>query len=134
MRCIYPQHQCEFVTWCFEPSQLQRITSGMNTNCALSPSYSFHKSSYHKSCCCFLAYFFRRHSTGEPASSRVTYFILRAYTETGVSHSQHRQKLGRSFGKNAGEWTGMVEICKEDIPGSSLYTDLVGYTRTWSRL
>ena len=46
MRCIYPQHQCEFVTWCFEPSQLQRITSGMNTNCALSPSYSFHKSIY----------------------------------------------------------------------------------------
>ena len=48
--------------------------------------------------------------------SRVTYLILRAYTATGVSHSQHRKKhtktLGR-FWKNAGEWTGRVEISKE---------------------
>ena len=29
--------------WCFEPSQLQRITSGLNTNINLSSSYSFHK-------------------------------------------------------------------------------------------
>ena len=27
-------------------------------------------------------------------------------------------KIGREFGKNAGEWTGNVEINKEDIPGS----------------
>ena len=27
-------------------------------------------------------------------------------------------KLGRGFGKNAGEWTGRVEISKEEIPGS----------------
>ena len=26
--------------------------------------------------------------------SRVTYFILQAYTGSGVSHSQHRKKLG----------------------------------------
>ena len=30
---------------------------------------------------------FREHSTREPASSRVTYFILRAYAGTGVNHS-----------------------------------------------
>ena len=30
---------------------------------------------------------FRKHSTREPASSRVTYFTLLAYAETGVSHS-----------------------------------------------
>ena len=66
---------------CFEPSQLHRITTGLNTNFTLSPSYSFHESSYHKSC--FLSLFmFRGHSTREPASSRVTYFILRAYTGT----------------------------------------------------
>ena len=35
------------VSWCFEPSQPQRITSGLNTNFTLSPSYSFHKSSHH---------------------------------------------------------------------------------------
>ena len=40
----------ELVSWCFEPSQPQRITSGLNTNVTLSSSYSFHKSSYHKSC------------------------------------------------------------------------------------
>ena len=37
----------------------------------------------------------------------VTYFILRAYTGTGVSHSK-QEKLGRGFGKNAGKWTGRV--------------------------
>ena len=56
---------------------------------------------------------FRGHSKREPASSRVTYFILWAYTGTGVSHSQHRKKIGRGFGKNAGERTGRVEIRKE---------------------
>ena len=39
----------ELVCWCFEPSQPQRITSGLNTNFSLSPAYSFHKSLYHKS-------------------------------------------------------------------------------------
>ena len=37
------------VSWCSEPSQPQRITSGLNTNFSLSPSYSFHKSLYNKS-------------------------------------------------------------------------------------
>ena len=27
-------------------------------------------------------------------------------------------KIRRGFGKNAGEWTGKVEISKEEIPGS----------------
>ena len=44
------------VSWCFQPSQPQGISSGLNTNFTLSPSYSFHKSSYHKSC--FLAYLY----------------------------------------------------------------------------
>ena len=56
---------------------------------------------------------FRGHSTREPASSRVTYFILRAYTGSGVRHSQSRKKIGRGFGKNADEWTGGVEIKKK---------------------
>ena len=37
------------VTWCFEPSQPQRITSGLNKNFILSPSYSLHKSLHNKS-------------------------------------------------------------------------------------
>ena len=36
---------------------------------------------------------------GEPASNRVTYFILRAYTGSSVSHSQHRRKLGEVLEK-----------------------------------
>ena len=39
-------------------------------------------------------------------------------------------EIGRSFGKNAGEWTGGVEISKEEISGSKRshawqYTDLL---------
>ena len=41
-RSIQPS---KLVSWCFEPSQPQRITSGLNTNFTLTPSYSFHKSS-----------------------------------------------------------------------------------------
>ena len=90
--------QGQLLTWYFEPSQPQRITSGLKTNFTLSPDYSFHKSSYHKSC--FLSLFVvRGHSTREPASGMVTYFILRAYTETGVSHSQHRKKNRKRFWK-----------------------------------
>ena len=37
-------YNSQSVSWCFEPSQPQRITSGLNTNFNLSPSYSFHKS------------------------------------------------------------------------------------------
>ena len=73
-----------------------------------------------------------RASTREPASSRVAYFILQVYTGTGVSHSQHRKKIGGGFGKNAGEWTGGVEISKEEIPGSK--RSMYGYILTYSRL
>ena len=63
---------------------------------------------------CFLSLFtFRGNSTWEPASSRMNYFILQAYTGTGVSHSQRRKKIRRGFGKNAGEWTGRVGIRKK---------------------
>ena len=121
----------KLVSWCFEPSQPQRITSGLNTNFTLSPSYTFRKSSYQKSCF-FGLFIFCGHSTREPASSRVTHFILQAYTGTGVSHSQHRKKIGRGFGINAGEWTGRVEISNEEIPGSK--RSMYGYIPTYSRL
>ena len=66
----------------------------------------------------FSLFIFRGRSTREPASSRLTYFILWAYTGTSVSESQHRKKSGEVLEKNAGEWTGRVEISKEEIPGS----------------
>ena len=117
------------VSWCFETSQPQRIISGLNTDFTLSPSYSFHKS-FHKSNF-FSLFIFRRHSARELASNRVTYYILRAYTGTDVSHSQHRKKNGRGFGKNAGEWTGRLEISKEEILGGkrSMYVYILTYSR-----
>ena len=41
-------------------------------------------------------------------------------------------KIGRGFGKNAGEWTGRVEISKEEISGSK--RSRYGYILTYSRL
>ena len=41
-------------------------------------------------------------------------------------------KIGRGFGKNAGEWTGSVEISKKEIPGSK--RSMYGYILTFSRL
>ena len=123
-------------SWCFEfePSQPQKIISGLNTNFTLSPSYSFHNSLYHKSCLfvCFSLFIFRWHSTRKLASNRVTYFILRAYSATGVSHCQNRKKIGRGFWINAGEWTGRIEISKEEIPGSK--RSMYGYILTYPRL
>ena len=64
---------------------------------------------------------FRGYSTREPASSRVTYFILQANTG----------KYLERFWKNAGEWTGRVEISKEELPGSksSMYVYILTYSR-----
>ena len=47
------------------------------------------------------------------------------------SAGQHRKKIGRGFGKNAGEWTGKVEISKEELPGSKC--SMYGYILTYSR-
>ena len=81
----------------------------------------------------FSLFIFRGYSTREPSSGTVAYFILRAYTGTGVSHSQHRKKkIGRGFGKNAVEWTGRVEISKEEILASK--RSMYGYILTYSRL
>ena len=55
-------------------------------------------------------------------TSRVTYFILQA----------NIGKIGRGLGKNAGEWTGRVEISKEELPGSK--SSMYGYILTYSRL
>ena len=48
------------------------------------------------------------------------------------SAGQHRKKIGRGFGKNAGEWTERVEISKEELPGSK--RSMYGYILTYSRL
>ena len=40
-------------------------------------------------------------------------------------------EIERGFGKNAGEWTGRVEISKEEILGSK--RSMYGYMLTYSR-
>ena len=94
-------NRSQLVSWCSEPSQQQRITSGLNTNFTLSPSYSFQKPSYHKSS--FLSLFiFLGHSTQEPTSGRVTYFILWSYTGTMCQPQPTQEKLEEVW-KSAGE-------------------------------
>ena len=112
------------VSWCFGPSQPQRITTGLNTSFTLSPSHSFHKSFYHESWFFFLGFWWpiyipRALNTGTCIQrSCFFYFILWAYTGTCVSHSLHRKKLG--------------EVSKEEIPGSK--RSMHGYMLTYSRL
>ena len=49
------------------------------------------------------------------------------------SAALHRnENIRRGFEKNADEWTGKVEIIKEDIPGTK--RGMYGYILTYSRL
>ena len=114
------------LTYIFELSQQQWMTSGLNTNFNLQVINS--TSHYTTSLSFFFSlsqttaqilstiserktriknkqthfwglFIFREHSTREPASSRVTYFILRAYTKTGVSHSNNGKTRERFWKK-----------------------------------
>ena len=81
----------------------------------------------------FLGLFiFRGHSTWEPASGRVTFFYSAGLHRNHVLATANTGKIERGFGKNAGEWTGRVEISKEEIPGSK--RSMYGYILTYSRL
>ena len=42
------------------------------------------------------------------------------------------KQSGEFFEKNAGKWTGRIEISKEEIPGSK--RSMYGYILTYSRL
>ena len=44
-------------------------------------------------------FIFHEHSVWDPASSRVAYFILQAYTGTSISHSSHRKNSGEVLEK-----------------------------------
>ena len=90
------------VSWCFKPSQPQRITSGLHTNFTLSPSYSLHKSLYHKPylLLLFLAYLYSagtQHGNPHPA----VWPILFCGPTQGpcVSYSQHRNNRERFWKK-----------------------------------
>ena len=93
------------VSWYFEPSQPQRITSGLNTNFTLSPSYSFHRSSYYKSCF-VLAYLYSadtQHGNLPPAGWPVLF--CGPTQEPCVRHSQHRKSRERFWKKMQVNWS-----------------------------
>ena len=79
-------------------------------------------------------FIFRGHSAREPASSRVAYVILRAYTGTGVSHSKHRKNSGEILEKkNAGKWTKRVEVRKKSLAVSVAYMSVYWPTSGFKR-
>ena len=45
-----------------------------------------------------------------------------------TANRKKEKKIGREFGKNAGEWTGRIEINKEEILGSK--HSMYGYSRS----
>ena len=63
---------------------------------------------------------------------QVTYFYFAGLHRNHVLATANTEEIGRGFGKNAGEWTGRVEISKKEIPGSK--RSMYGYTLTYSRL
>ena len=126
----------QLVSWCFKPSRLTKdyiraehklhsISKLVIPQVIILQSHVFLN-------IFFSLFIFRGHSAREPASSRVTYFILRAYTGTTCQPQPTHGKIGRGFGKNSGEWTGSVEISKKEIPGSK--RSMYGYILTYSRL
>ena len=72
----------QLVSWCFEPSQPLWITSGLNTDFTHLQVIHFTSHYTTSHVVVFSLFIFGGHSTREPASGRVTYFILRAYTGT----------------------------------------------------
>ena len=82
-------------------------------------------------------FIFRSHSTQAPASvvcddEKGDQVYSAGPHRNHVLATANMGKIGRGFGKNAGEWTGRVEISKEEIPGSK--RSMYGYILTYSRL
>ena len=80
----------------------------------------------------FSLFILRGHSTREPAFSRVTYLILRAYTGTMCWTQPTQEKIGRGFGEKCGWMDRKAEFSKEEIRGSK--RSMYGYVLTFSRL
>ena len=85
----------------------------------------------------FAAFFvFRVRSARNPHQSSVTTIRVTLFYSAGPHGNRCRpqpaqEKLGRGFGKYAGEWTVRVEISQEEIPGSRC--SMRGYILTHSR-
>ena len=105
----------------------------MNTNFKLSQTYSFHKSSAPSTSTIHIfepIYIPREINTGT-CIRQGDLFYFAGLHRNHVLATANTGKIGRGFGKNAGEWTGRVEISKEEIPGSkrSMYDYILTYSR-----
>ena len=93
------------LSWCFEPSQPQRMTSGLNTNFILSPGYSFYKSLHQKSYA-FFSFFFSlficcagtQHGNLHPA--RWPILFCGSTQEPVLAAANTRKKTWERFWKN----------------------------------
>ena len=116
-------------SWCFEPSQPQRITSGLNKNFTLSPSYSFHKSSYHKSC--FGGYLYSagtQHGKMHPAGWPILF--CRPTQEPELATANTGKKSGEILDKCTWmDQKGRNKQAKNPWQYAWLYTDLPHATK-----
>ena len=85
-------------SWCFEPRQPQRITSGLKTNLLYLPVIHF--TSNYTTSHVFLAY---KYSSGTQLNTGTCIQQCDLFYSAGLHRNE---KIGRGFGKNAGEWTG----------------------------
>ena len=79
----------------------------------------------------FSLFIFHGHSTREPCLWQGDLFYSAGLQRNHVLVKANTGKIGRGFGKNAGEWTGRIETGKEKIPGSkrSMYDYILTYSR-----
>ena len=112
------------VSWCFEPSQPQRITSGLNTNFIPSSIYSFHKSSYQF----FEPIYIPRALNTGTCLWQGDLFYSAGLHRKHVLATTNTGEIGRDFGKHTGKWTGRLETNKEEIPDRK--RNMYGYMLT----
>ena len=105
------------------PINHRGLHQGWTQTFTLSPSYSFYKSSYHKSR--FLSLFvFCGHSTREPASGSVTYFILQANTGQKAQSNQKKTKKKKT-------WEALRPLDLRDL-GYSIWVFLLTHIKNGS--
>ena len=75
---------------------------------------------------------FRGHSTWGTCIQQGDLFYSAGLHRNRCYPQPTQEKIERGFEKNTGEWTGMVEIYKEEIP--VIKRNMYGYILTYSRL
>ena len=77
-------------------------------------------------------FIFRGHSNGNLHPAGWPILFCGPIQELVLAKANTGKKSGEVLEKNAAEWTGRVEISKEEIPGSK--RSMYGYILTYSRL